>query len=73
MEMLAVVEHSTDLCYQNLHNTSILARKFRHMEWLIREVTEIDLCLSSVKWESRFSQTVVEASYPSPEGKKVGG
>jgi len=40
-----------------MENTSIMARKFRQMEWHIREVTEIDLCLSSVNWEYRFSQT----------------
>jgi hypothetical protein len=40
-----------------MENTSILVRKFRQMEWLIREVTEIDLFLSSVNWEYRFSQT----------------
>jgi hypothetical protein len=40
-----------------MENTSILARKFREAEWLIREVTEIDLCLSSVNWEYRFSKT----------------
>jgi hypothetical protein len=41
-----------------MENTSILARKFREMKWLIREVSETDLCLSSVNWEYRFSKTV---------------
>ena len=53
------IEHHCHMWLQayKMQNTNILARKFREMKWLIREVTEIDLCLSSVNWEYRFSQT----------------
>jgi hypothetical protein len=40
---------------------------------MVHEVTEIDLCINNVKWESRFAEAVVEAAYPSPEGQRAEG
>jgi hypothetical protein len=53
-----VIEHSINLghCIQ-LHNTSVLAKKLKYMDEIIRVVTEIELHPNNINREDGFSLT----------------
>jgi hypothetical protein len=52
---MAIAEHNTDLGHQILlKNTSILARKFRHMQQLIRKALEMMQHPYNINWEDGF-------------------
>jgi uncharacterized lipoprotein YddW (UPF0748 family) len=55
-EKSAVTEHDTNLCHHiQLQNISILAKKSRHMDQMIREAIEIELHPNSINRKDGFS------------------
>jgi hypothetical protein len=52
----AVAEHSINLGHRTpLHNTSVLAKKLRHLDHIIREVIGIKLQPNNMNGEDGFS------------------
>jgi hypothetical protein len=52
----AIAEHSTNLGHQiQLHNTNILANKPRYMDWIIREVIQLELHPNTINKGDGFS------------------
>jgi hypothetical protein len=56
LQTAAIAEHSINLGHRiQLHNTSILAKKSRYMDHIIKEVIKIELHPNNINREDGFS------------------